>query len=105
MKVKIRFIEGRLGGLAVLEVATPVDHPLLRRVPLLVEQLGLKVGHQEQQRGDQRVVYRWLLTESDGSALDDERRNQVQALLLEEIGSTRPPSPSSSDFGDLSTLS
>lgn len=91
MKVKVRFIEGRLGGLGVLEVATPVEHPLAERVTQLVDELGLRIAHREQQRGDQRIVQRWVLTEADGGPLDDERRNQIQALLLEEIGSNRPP--------------
>jgi hypothetical protein len=98
MKVRARFIEGRSGGLGVLEVTTPLDHPLGQRVPRLATKLGLHIAHSEQQRGEQRWVQRWVLTELDGRAIDDQRRAQVQALLLEEMSSIRPPSASSPDF-------
>jgi hypothetical protein len=101
MKVRARFIEGRSGGLAVLEVTTPLDHPLSGRVPRLATKLGLHIAHSEQQRGEQRLVQRWVLTESDGRAIDDQRRAQVQALLLEEMTSLRPPSPSSPDLNPI----
>jgi hypothetical protein len=101
MKVRARFIEGRTGGLAVLEVMTPLDHPLGARVPRLAAKLDLRIAHSEQQRGDQRLVQRWVLTEADGRAIDDQRRAQVQALLLEEMTSLRPPAPSSSDLNPL----
>lgn len=98
MKVRARFIEGRSGGLGVLEVTTPLDHPLSTRVPRLATKLGLQIAHSEQQRGDQRLVQRWVLTEHDGSAIDDQRRAQIQAELLEEMTSMQPPSSRSPDL-------
>ena len=94
MKVKVRFIEGRLGQLSVLEVATPIEHPLSRQVNGLLGELGLRVVHAEQQRGEQRLVQRWVLAENSGQAIDAGRRSQVQAKLLEAMGSIRPPAPS-----------
>jgi hypothetical protein len=95
MKTKVRFIEGRQGGLGVLEVSAPVEHPLGDRVASLVAQLGLRVAHAERQQGEQRLVERWVLTEQDGRPIDDTRRAQIQALLFEEMSSVLPPPPSS----------
>jgi len=98
MKVRVRFIEGRSGSLGVLEVTSSLEHPLGQRVPRLATKLGLHIAHSEQQRGDQRLVQRWVLTELDGRPIDDRRRSQIQALLLEEMSSLRPPSSSSPDL-------
>ncbi|HTM46933.1 MAG TPA: hypothetical protein VL137_18380 [Polyangiaceae bacterium] len=101
MKTKVRFIEGRQGGLGVLEVSTPIDRPLGTRVTSLINMLGLRVAHAERQQGDQRLVERWVLTETDGSSINDLRRAQIQALLFEEMGSALPPPPSSPEHMEI----
>ena len=93
MKVKVRFIEGRMGHLSVLEVTTSVRHPLSDGVDGLLAALEVRIVHRELQRGSQWVVQRFIVTEKTGRSISLERRGLIQARVLEAVASMPPPVP------------
>jgi hypothetical protein len=98
-RIRLRFTEGRESTLSVLEMTTPIDHPLANGFENIWSDLGLRVVHRETHRTAQRVVRRWILTEPGGGSISASRRALVQAAMLEAVerAHTEPPPPVQSE--------
>lgn len=98
METRVRFVEGGQKTLTVLEISTPLRHPLTENLDRRLKRLGVAVVHSEHRASGQRMSLTLHLSEHNGSPLSQLRRLELQTLLLASASpsDTPPPPPPSS---------
>lgn len=97
METRVRFVEGGQKTLTVLEISTPLRHPLTEHLDRRLKRLGVLVVHSENRTSKQRMSLTLHLSEIDGAPLSQGRRLELQTLLLAGASpsDTPPPPPPS----------
>jgi hypothetical protein len=90
METRVRFIENA-GCLTVLEIESPPQHPLSYELPRTLGDLGLAIVERETRMYAHLSLQRVQVTELDGSAITQERRLQLQSVLVRSAGQTPVP--------------
>jgi hypothetical protein len=98
METRVRFLEGGQKTLTVLEISTPLRHPLTENLDRRLKRLGVHVVYSENRTNGQRHSLTLHLAEFNGSPLTQGRRLELQTLLLAGASpsDTPPPPPPSS---------
>jgi hypothetical protein len=96
METRVRFVEGGQKTLTVLEISTPLRHPLTEHLDRRLKRLGVHVVHSENRTVGQRFSLTLHLSEDNGAPLSQGRRLELQTLLLAAASpSDAPPPPPS----------
>jgi UTP:GlnB (protein PII) uridylyltransferase len=103
METRVRFIENA-GALTVLEIESPPQHPLSYELPRTLGDLGLTIVGRETRMYAHLSLQRVQVTELDGSAISQERRLQLQSVLVRSAGQTPVPWGPPPDDGSVPSL-
>jgi hypothetical protein len=90
MRSKVRFIESG-GKLAVLEIEAALEHPLSHSLPRTLDELGMMIVARQTRRRARRAVQRVQIAEADGSLLSEQRRLELQSVLVTSAAVTPLP--------------
>lgn len=90
MRSKVRFIESG-GKLAVLEIEAALEHPLSHSLPRTLGELGMMIVARQTRRRARRAVQRVQIAEADGSSLSEQRRLELQSVLVTSAAATPLP--------------
>ncbi len=86
---RVRFLEGKDGGLAVLEVETVDRAGLLFCLAQALHSEGVNIAKAEVQTQEARVLDRFTVTELDGRSIGPGRRLAIQVAVLAAIQAPR----------------
>lgn len=94
MQTRVRFVEDESKALTILEIRTPLKHPLSQDIERRLKRLAIQVVHSETRMASGGVEQTLHVAELDGKPLTQKRRLELQTLLLSRASpSETPPAP------------